>query len=374
MKNTLFKNNRLDLSDYSTRANQNTLSFKYLMREVLQNETILCTGLRYAKDILYIRNYNKLPIAVRLTVNLLLHLSLEDFNHTELGIELVRGLNQIVDMNQKTRNSQSFLSVLYNLGIHPDMCDLISEIRHSIIHKTFPSNKEIEICVVYLISFLKENFWETTLYKNIERFNESKLEWILVNVNKTFQTNFHTSQFTKTLPKKALVPQGLTDLEKFESKIDSILRQNEYSVDEMIYIGKKLKIKNYKAILLSKLLAKLANSPENSNLNKIIIEYIQKHINISEMRNALAYSALRKGLIALKINSLVYDELKEIVNLISYQFKALFNKRKLGSLFNIESNSKLGGVDDSTCERMIKTYSSEPLIDQLCSYYTKNNE
>lgn len=369
LKHTLFQHKRLDLNEMLVTSKQGLLTVSFLRHEVLQGETTLKLGLQYAKEVLYLRNYSKLPISVRLTVNLLLLMTASEINYREIGLELVRGLNQIVDMNQKTRKSRSFFAILRQLGFHPDMSDLISELRHSLVHKGFPDDREIEICLVYLICFLKENFYETTLYRNVERFSISRLEWVVAYANKAFNSKIDSKLIVKDLPRKALAPQPVSDVGKFETKVQMLLAEPDCSAEELIHVGKKLKIKNYKAIALTEVLKNLLASPENSRLVDLTTELIARHINVSEMRSALSCPDLRRQIIALKAHSCVYETLQSIASTLSAQFKPLLNKRRLGMLFEDSNGTEASEeFDEKAFKRLIDNHKTENVMERLLDY------
>jgi hypothetical protein len=96
-----------------------------------------------------------------------------------LALTIVRGLNQIVDMNQKSKFALSFKFILRKIYFEADTIDFVSEMRHAIIHKDFPSSENIKRLGVIVLSWCFLHFWQPLLKNNLKKFSSQRLQMLM---------------------------------------------------------------------------------------------------------------------------------------------------------------------------------------------------
>lgn len=88
---------------------------------------------------------------------------------------MVRGLNQIVDMNQKSEFAQSFKFVLQKIYFDLEISEFVAEMRHAIVHKNFPSTHNIRMLASIIINWCFLHFWKPLLLNNLKKFSSQRL-------------------------------------------------------------------------------------------------------------------------------------------------------------------------------------------------------
>jgi len=96
-----------------------------------------------------------------------------------LALTIVRGLNQIVDMNQKSKFALSFKFILQKIYFDSETIDFVAEMRHAIIHKEFPSSANIMRLGVIVLSWCFRHFWQPLLKSNLRKFSSQRLHMLL---------------------------------------------------------------------------------------------------------------------------------------------------------------------------------------------------
>ena len=97
---------------------------------------------------------------------------------SHLALQIVRGLNQIVDMNQKSKFALSFKFILQKIYFDPETIDFVSEMRHTIIHKDFPSSENVKKLAGIVLGWCFQNFWKPLLINNLVKFNLPRLQML----------------------------------------------------------------------------------------------------------------------------------------------------------------------------------------------------
>ena len=97
---------------------------------------------------------------------------------SHLALQIVRGLNQIVDMNQKSKFALSFKFILQKIYFSSDTIDFVSEMRHTIIHKEFPSVENVKKLAGIVLGWCFQNFWKPLLTNNLVKFNLTRLQML----------------------------------------------------------------------------------------------------------------------------------------------------------------------------------------------------
>ena len=116
-------------------------------------------------------------------INLILTIGqLREALTTTLGIETVRGLNQIVDMNQTSKFTISFKFILEKLYFDLEVIDFVSEVRHSIIHKNLPSSENILTLACLILVWGFDTFWRPLVFSNFDKLSGRRI----VNLSTVF--------------------------------------------------------------------------------------------------------------------------------------------------------------------------------------------
>ena len=92
-----------------------------------------------------------------------------------MGLTVSRGLNQIVDMNQTSKIALSFKFILSKLYFHEDILDFVSEMRHAIVHKEFPSSSNVKRLTMVVLNWAFNYFWKPLILINSKQFDEWKM-------------------------------------------------------------------------------------------------------------------------------------------------------------------------------------------------------
>ena len=132
-----------------------------------------------------------------------------------MALKLVRGINQIVDMNQKSQYAQSFKFILQKIYFDQQTSEFVSEMRHSIVHKEFPSTPNIRRFATILLNWCFYNFWKPLLLNNLKKFNAERLRLLMPFFFRAVQVK--DSQILKAFDK--LVP---FESENFDNQLTSL--------------------------------------------------------------------------------------------------------------------------------------------------------
>lgn len=90
----------------------------------------------------------------------------------------MRGLNQIVDMNQKSKFALSFKFILQKIYFDADVIDFVAEMRHAIVHKDFPCAQNVLRLARVVFSWCFRHFWRPLLMNNLSKFSGTRLRML----------------------------------------------------------------------------------------------------------------------------------------------------------------------------------------------------
>ena len=356
------------MNAYSLNEMVDSMRFDYLHQSLLENSNIEI-ALRYYDEILTTRNLSKQPVAVSLTMDLLRLIKSETINYEALALQMVRGLNQIIDLNQNTRINKSFSTILKNFNLDPKICDFVSETRHSIIHKQFPSKLDIEFCSVFVFVALKEKFWEATVYKNNKQIDSEKLSWMIDNANAVFSTNYKTDEILNTHSNRTASKINLSNNQKAENKLIKAIQRETISLEDLFSICKNCKVKGSKIFVLTVLLENLYESGINEEVTQLTQDILQRNINISEMRNGLKNSRLRKAVIKLLAKPDRSSEETDIISIFQLNFKKLLKKDRIGKIADkLLTDEEKQEFDKEAYNQLENRYNKYEVIEKLSSY------
>lgn len=93
-----------------------------------------------------------------------------------LALAVVRGLNQIVDMNQTAKFALSFKFILRKIYFDADVIDFVAEMRHAVVHKAFPSARNVLRLAKVVFWWSFRHFWLPLLSNNLHKFSPRRLQ------------------------------------------------------------------------------------------------------------------------------------------------------------------------------------------------------
>ena len=181
----------------------------------------------YYSGVIKRRNARRVPLAVDLTFEILKFyidrydvvcgvgdVSMMDTMvsclHHSSAAKVFKIVNQIVDMNQKAKNTISFSHVLKKLNFKHH--EIISQIRHSFFHQETPNVRSIELCFRLLLSEIKRLYWDV---------NYAWIQQVMTIDDKTVK---------KRLEKYKITPLTRSELYNVDEYSDSHILYKEYQL------------------------------------------------------------------------------------------------------------------------------------------------
>lgn len=131
--------------------------------------------LNYYDSIIACRNIRRVPLSVEVTMNILRYYvnsqrlmlsvndveAIKDFTSSNLyscATRIFKGINQIVDLNQKGRHALSFQHILKKLGF--EHSGTISHVRNAYFHQEMPAETSIKTAISNILQDLKTLYWD----------------------------------------------------------------------------------------------------------------------------------------------------------------------------------------------------------------------
>lgn len=81
-------------------------------------------------------------------------------------------------MNQKSKFALSFKFILQKVYFDPEVIDFVSEMRHSIVHKSFPSAQNVLRLAHLVFCWCFRHFWRPLLVNNLHKFSRTRLQML----------------------------------------------------------------------------------------------------------------------------------------------------------------------------------------------------
>lgn len=342
------------------------LTYKTLKSQYLCTPTNLQTAVTYYKKVIKKRNSNKIPISIKLTFQILSYILKSPKNQKSIALDLIRNLNQLVDMNQKSKNVVSFSQILSNLGIERDLVDILSECRHAIVHKKFPSESCLEICNCFLILFLKEKFWVETLYKNAGGFRREKLEWFVLKLNSGFGTNYLVEDFNFYFGKKRIKV-----FKNYKREIEEeFVSENPLVLNlKGILDGVKDKNKKMKALII--MFNYILKNRFSKKQIDIVLSFISEHFNVSHFRNAFKIGKFKKLIYRIYVLKDLKNEFSDIWDVIISNYHKILKKNNFIELWDKQNKDKILKFDKDKYEFLSEKYIKDNIKNYFQNYYLK---
>lgn len=354
------------------------LSLSFVQDHLLNLSTYWTAAIQVFNSIILNQGTSRIPVAVSFTFEFLEQMtqtSSDSLSTMSLGV--TRVLNQMVDLSQQSRLTVSFVESLKKLGFDSDMADLISEIRHGIVHKSLPPKDDIIRVACYVFMMIKEQFWDKSLSANLPLIRMDRLEGFsqtlvmaLPELNKSiFESLPGQVRQVSSSTKQSKLEKTNNNIEqkKLDVQLSKILTLSHPSEVDFLEAINKSKVGNKKRKGITFLLSFVANkksevTPEQIELTRKVFT---ENVGISEFKAYFQKTDFRNHLRVIAIMSAINHQFEVIWKLIQENYETTLARSTFFSEWMEDNNFRTSDFSIHTYSKMDEKYNTEEILKRI---------
>jgi len=355
-----------------------SLSIQFIWQSITNGPSHLGAALQFYREVILRRTVSRVPVSVSFTMDFVAHMLEPSDEVAPLALGMVRTLNQIVDLSQTSRQTLSFVDSLKRLGFDGAMADFISEVRHSVVHKSFPPTADVLKISCYLFMLAKEEFWDQTFAENSLYICPERLEGLCQKVSAALPTHVSDGIFVdlpgrilETLKKGKTRRLGKTN-ERSEQRMFAIHLRRLFAIsdpneEEILSVIRQSKISNKKMHGITLLLSFVAEKGPLCGRGALEVarKIITEEVNIAEFRSFFQRPEFRNSLRELLVRSLLHPELGSLWKLIQDNFGMILSRSAFFAEWIRKPQEAQSSFDSRVFSELDGRYNTEGIVEKM---------